>query len=203
MLIEEDKITHRVVTIGDSSVGKTCIVNRFINDYFRNDQSNTVGSNMETFIEERDGVKIEIQIWDTAGQEQYRSLGVVYYRGAAAVFFVFDLTNLKSFKNLDGWLEAFQQAGSDDAIFFLVGNKADVEESREVDKVDIDDWAQQHNCKYFETSAKTGQNIKELYQALVNELFNSTTRECPTYQNVLKTNEQVPQNNNQNQQKCC
>lgn len=203
MLIDDEKITQRVVTIGDSSVGKTCIVNRFINDCFRSDQANTVGSSMETFFEERDGVKLEIQIWDTAGQEQYRSLGAVYYRGAAAVFFVFDLTNFKSFKNLDGWHEAFLQAGSDDAIFILVGNKSDAVEAREVARGDIDEWARNHNCTYFETSAKTGDNIRELYAALVDRLFAAATRECQIFQNVLRSDDQESSKNEVANQKCC
>ncbi|KAH0788277.1 small GTP-binding protein [Histomonas meleagridis] len=185
MLVEDDKITFRVVTIGDSSVGKTCIINRFINNKFQADQQNTVGAAMESFNEERNGKKIEIQIWDTAGQEQYKSLGAVYYRGAAAVIFVFDLSNYQSFKNLDEWLNSFQQAGSDKASFFLVGNKSDLD--IEVPEKDINDWANEHNCHYFSTSAKTGENINKLYEKIVDVLFESSIQELPEVQNILRT----------------
>ncbi|KAH0792600.1 small GTP-binding protein [Histomonas meleagridis] len=182
MLVEDGKITFRVVTIGDSSVGKTCIINRFINNKYDSSQPNTVGAAMESFNDERDGKKIEIQIWDTAGQEKYKSLGTVYYRGAAAVIFVFDLSNIQTFRNLDGWLSAFQQAGSDKAKFFLVGNKCDLISC--INQKDIDDWANTHNCRYFSTSAKTGENITELYKTIVDVLYETNIHEYPEVQNL-------------------
>ncbi|KAH0795235.1 Ras family protein [Histomonas meleagridis] len=201
MLVDDDKVTFRVVTIGDSSVGKTCIANRFLKDFFDSNQTTTIGAAIDSFIEERDGQKIEIQICDTAGQEQYKSLGSVYYRGASAVFFVFDITNKKSFKNLDSWLKSYQESGSNNAIFFLVGNKSDLVEERDVDNSEIEKWANTYNAKYFETSAKTGNNIKELYNALVDALFESIIKTIPQVNSVLRP--EYEEKSEHKQSGCC
>jgi small GTP-binding protein len=170
MLIEDDKLTFRVVTIGDSSVGKTSIVKKFIRDTFDPTEKNTVGALYDTFTDKVNGRDIEVQIWDTAGQEQYRSLSPVYFRSAAAALLVFDITNRLSFENLDEWLTSFRNAGTDKALLFLIGNKSDLEESRKVDAQEGKDWAGRHECEFLETSARTGDGIKDLFKRVVARL---------------------------------
>jgi small GTP-binding protein len=166
MLIEEAKLTFRTVTIGDSSVGKTSIVNKFIRDRFDSSEKNTVGALYDAFTEEIDGRAVEIQIWDTAGQEQYRSLTPVYFRSAAAALLVFDLSNRPSFEHLDDWVTSFRSSSSDRAILFLVGNKSDLAENRMISEEEAKEWADNHSCSYTETSARSGSGIAQLFKAV-------------------------------------
>ena len=166
MLVEDGKITFRVVTIGDSSVGKTCILNRFLHDKFDVNQTNTVGAQLNNYKEVRNGQEIVVQLWDTAGQERYSSLGPIYFRNAAGALLVFDITNSKSFSTLEKWLESFRSVTSDHTLIILVGNKIDLESGREVPYDLASKWAQEHECLYCETSAATGTGIKELFDQL-------------------------------------
>lgn len=170
MLIEEEKITFRSVTIGDSSVGKTCIVNQFLQDKFDPAEPNTIGTLYESFTDHRDGHDLEIQIWDTAGQEQYRSLGPIYYRSSAAALVVFDITNRKSFEDVSVWVSEFRSVAGENTIILLVGNKIDLPD-RAVDKEEATEWALKNNCIYMETSARNGAGIKQLFSTLVDELM--------------------------------
>jgi small GTP-binding protein len=170
MLIEDDKLTFRVVTIGDSSVGKTSIVKKFIHDRFDPVEKNTIGALYESFTDKVGGRDLEVQIWDTAGQEQYRSLSPVYFRSAAAALLVFDITNRTSFENLDDWLSSFRNASNDQAALFLLGNKSDLHEQRKVESQEGEDWAQKHGCRYFETSARMGDGIPAVFKAVVEKL---------------------------------
>ena len=171
MLIEEEKITFRSVTIGDSSVGKTCIVNRFLQDKFDPAEQNTIGTLYESFQDKRDGRDLEIQIWDTAGQEQYRSLGPIYYRSSAAALVVFDITNRKSFEDIGIWIQEFRNVAGENTIVLLVGNKIDLSTERAVTREEAEDWAKKNNCIYQETSARTGEGVKQLFKVLVDELM--------------------------------
>jgi small GTP-binding protein len=170
MIAESEIETFRVVTIGDSSVGKTSIVNRFIHGQFRSDEPNTVGALYESYTEEHNGRQIEVQVWDTAGQEQYRSLSPVYFRSAAAAILVFDLTNRTSYENLEGWLTCFRSASGDKNLIFLVGNKTDLVSKRRVSEQEAQDWAKENGCQYYETSAHNATGIPELFSSVAKTL---------------------------------
>jgi small GTP-binding protein len=179
VLRDDDRVTFRTVTIGDSSVGKTSIVSRFIRDRFDPNEKNTIGALYDAYTDNPDGREVEVQIWDTAGQEQYRSLSPVYFRSAAAALIVFDLTNRDSFTNLDDWLTSFRVATAHRAILFLVGNKLDLESDRKIPADEASDWAASNGCSYYETSAKTGQGVRELFSALAATLARSGARAEP------------------------
>ena len=195
MLVEEGKITFRVVTIGNSSVGKTCILNRFLNDKFDVNQSNTVGAQVNHYSEQRNGHEIVVQLWDTAGQERYSSLAPIYFRNAAGALLIFDITNAKSFSTLNKWLESFRSVTNENSLIFLVGNKVDLEQSREVSREAANKWAQEHECHYFETSAVTGVGIKELFDQVCNILLekNVIANEERTRTVIKPPDPQVPQ----------
>jgi small GTP-binding protein len=181
MLIEEAKLTFRTVTIGDSSVGKTSIVNKFIRDRFNAAEMNTVGALYDCFTEEIDGRAVEIQIWDTAGQEQYRSLTPVYFRSAAAALLVFDVSNRASFEHLDDWVVSFRNSNSDSALLFLVGNKADLVEQRTVTEEEARKWAETYACDYTETSARSGSGIPQLFKAVAATLASNHLHEIEAH----------------------
>ena len=164
----EEKATFRVVTIGESSVGKTCIINRFLRNSFDVDEPNTIGALYDSFVQECNGRTIEVQLWDTAGQEQYRSLGPVYFRAAAAAIAVFDVANRDSFESLGDWVRAFRSVSGESTIVIVTGNKCDLE--RTVSVQEAKQWASENACKYVETSAKTGQGVKVLFDELISLL---------------------------------
>ena len=165
MMVEE-KVTYRVVAIGDSSVGKTCIINRFLRNTFDEEEPNTIGALYDSFVHEANGTTIEVQLWDTAGQEQYRSLGPVYFRAAAAAIAVFDLSNLVSFNSLSEWIHAFRSVSGESTLVIVAGNKCDLP-NRVVSVQEAKQWASENSCHYVETSAKTGQGIKVLFDELM------------------------------------
>ncbi|OHT09483.1 Ras family protein [Tritrichomonas foetus] len=204
MLIEDDKITFRTVTIGDSCVGKTCIINRFIRDSFNPEQRNTVGSLFDSFTAEREGHSIIVHLWDTAGQEQYRSLGTVYFRSAAAAFVVFDITNRQSFKNCGEWLTSFRGSSGDSPVVFLVGNKCDMSnENRQVTEDEARSFAIENGMKYFETSALTGENVQLLFDSLVDELYKTNIQDSSRIVNVSKLAGMTPENQTSHEKNGC
>ena len=167
MQYDDKTVTFRAVTIGESSVGKTCLVNRFIRDKFNNAQPNTVGAIYDTYIENRDDLSVEVQIWDTAGQEKFRSLAPAYYRAAKAAIVVFDITKRSTFQNLQQWIEDFKAHAGDESIIIVVGNKVDLADQIQVSDSEAIEWANARNAKFFKTSAKTGEGVKEVFTSLV------------------------------------
>jgi small GTP-binding protein len=178
MLVEEDRVTFRVVLVGDSSVGKTSIINRFIHDRFNPSEPNTIGALYDSYSEQRNGQTVDVQIWDTAGTEQYQSLTPVYFRSAAAALVVFDITNPISFASLGKWLSAFRAVATDKAIVFIVGNKVDIEHARKIGKQEAEDWAAERGAEYRETSASTGRGILEMFSGLIDKLVDQSCREA-------------------------
>jgi small GTP-binding protein len=160
---------YRVVFIGNTRVGKTSILNKLISDTFEEGEKSTIGANFQIRIEEVHGKKIEIQIWDTAGQEQYRSLSPVYYRNASAAILVYDITDRQSFNDLSAWVNEFRGAAEADAIIFIVGNKADLSDGQ-VPEDAARAWADEHGLELMFTSAKTGEGVQQLFAHLAKEL---------------------------------
>jgi small GTP-binding protein len=189
MLPDDNRLTFRTVTIGDSSVGKTSIVNRFIRDRFDASEKNTIGALYDSYTDRADGQEVEVQIWDTAGQEQYRSLAPVYFRSAAAALLVFDLTNRDTFTSLDNWLASFRVAIAHRAVLFLVGNKLDLVSDRQITIDEARNWARANECSYYETSAKNGQGVHELFRALAATLASSGARPQPAIANKATARE--------------
>jgi small GTP-binding protein len=166
MLDSPEKIAFRVVAIGNSSVGKTSIINRFLRDIFETEEPQTIGVLYDSFVQECNGTAVEVQLWDTAGQEQYRALGPVYYRSAAAAIVVFDLSSRRSFEDLGDWVRDFRDVCTNTATVIIVGNKSD-RQDRVVGPDEAKAWAKENNASYVETSAKTGQGVRVLFDELV------------------------------------
>ncbi|KAL2914584.1 Ras-related protein Rab-7 [Polyrhizophydium stewartii] len=163
------KALLKVIILGDSGVGKTSLMNQYVNNKFSTQYKATIGADFltkEVLVEER---SVTMQIWDTAGQERFQSLGVAFYRGADCCALVYDVNNVKSFENLDSWRDEFLlQANPRDPEnfpFVVIGNKVDVEESkRQVTQKRAMAWCQQKgNIPYFETSAKEGINVEQAF----------------------------------------
>ncbi|KAL3321058.1 Ras- protein Rab-7A [Cichlidogyrus casuarinus] len=158
----------KMIILGDTGVGKTSLMNQFVNQKFSNQYKATIGADFSTKDVEINNKKVTLQIWDTAGQERFQSLGVAFYRGADCCVLVFDLTQLDSFKNLEQWYNRFIiQANPQNQAkfpFILIGNKSDLEEETVVNKSRIANWCStMDNMAYFECSAKNALNVREAF----------------------------------------
>ncbi len=129
---EDYDLIFKVVLIGDSSVGKSNILSRYLHDKFNVNTKTTVGVEFGWKKIEVDGMKIKAQIWDTAGQERYKSITNAYYKGAKGALLVYDISNKDSFDNVDKWLSEFKKYSDKDYTILLVGNKNDLKDERAV-----------------------------------------------------------------------
>jgi small GTP-binding protein len=167
MRIGEGAIVFRVVLIGDSSVGKTSLVKRFLHNEFSLNETNTIGASYETYTEVRDGFSMELQIWDTAGQEKFKSLGPIYYREASAAIAVFDLSNAATFEALSGWIDNFRSVAGADALVVVVGNKLDLVDLQKVTLEEAEQWCGNHEFGFVAASAKTAAGVADVFDRLL------------------------------------
>jgi len=163
-------LNFKLVLLGDAAVGKSSSVERFVKNEFFEFQQPTIGAAFLTQTVPLDDYTVKFEIWDTAGQERYRSLAPMYYRGAAAALVVYDITVADSFTGAKTWIEELQRQGSSDIIIGLAGNKCDLESRREVPKAEAQKYAQENGCLFFETSAKTGENVNEIFTQIALKL---------------------------------
>ena len=159
----------RIVMLGSAAVGKTSLINRMVYDKFDNLIPPTTGAGFFQYKSEGPNSR-EIQIWDTAGMERFRSLNSVYYHRAVGAILVFDLTNYETFQSLDSWRQEFISKTNPNTAIVLVGNKCDRASDVEVEQTDIDSYANEHGLKYFKASALTGENVKEMITELISML---------------------------------
>jgi len=160
----------KLVLLGDSAVGKSCLVVRFVRNEFYEFQEPTIGAAFLTQNVVLDDCTVKFEIWDTAGQERYRSLAPMYYRGAAAAAIVYDVTNYDSFNGAKSWVKELQRRGDPNVILALCGNKADLESKRAVPQEEARAYAEQQNIIFMETSAKTNLNIREIFQEIARRI---------------------------------
>jgi len=163
-------LNFKLVLLGDAAVGKSSSVERFVKNEFFEFQQPTIGAAFLTQSVQLDDVIVKFEIWDTAGQERYRSLAPMYYRGAAAALVVYDITSVDSFTGAKTWIEELQRQGSADIIIGLAGNKCDLEERREVSADDARQYAQENRCIFYEMSAKSGENVQNMFQHIAMKL---------------------------------
>jgi small GTP-binding protein len=157
----------KVVVVGDSGVGKTCLLIRFVRDVFDEDSQPTLGVEFLTKIVETQRHRIQLQLWDTAGQELFRAVTRGYYRGSAGALVLFDLTSRDTFENVTHWLQDIKDVARSDVVTLLIGNKADLTDKRQVSYDEADSFAKANSMLYFETSAKTGANVSESFSSCV------------------------------------
>jgi len=164
------KVLLKVIILGDSGVGKTSLMNQYVNRKFSNQYKATIGADFLTKEVMVDDRLVTMQIWDTAGQERFQSLGVAFYRGADCCVLVFDVTVPKTFETLDSWRDEFLIQASprdpENFPFVVLGNKIDLE-SRAVSQKRAMSWCQnKNNIPYYETSAKEAINVEQAFQTI-------------------------------------
>ncbi|XP_077244706.1 ras-related protein RABE1d-like [Tasmannia lanceolata] len=161
----------KLLLIGDSGVGKSCLLLRFSDDSFTTSFITTIGIDFKIRTIELDGKRIKLQIWDTAGQERFRTITTAYYRGAMGILLVYDVTDESSFNNIRNWIRNIEQHASDNVNKILVGNKADMDESkRAVPTSRGQSLADEYGIKFFETSAKTNLNVEQVFFSIARDI---------------------------------
>lgn len=169
--------TCQILIIGDSSVGKTSILTRYTNGTFKEEYLFTVGLDYYSKDEIFNNKTINVKLWDTAGQERYKSLTQSYFKNAEGVIVAYDITNTESFDNLKFWINSIKTNMENKNVFIpviIIGNKTDMEESREIMIEDAKKFAEENKYKYFETSAKTGEGIDKAIRDLLNQILNQS-----------------------------
>lgn len=165
--------TLKTIIVGDSGVGKSSLLYRFIDDQFLPEGTSTIGVEFGTKTLDILGIRIKIHIWDTAGQEKFRAVTRSYYHGANCALLVFDKTCRSSFKNVQAWLTDVKNLCADDVKIILVGNKKDLEDACDVPTSEADSFAQEYSIHYIETSAKTGEAVSEAFTHVSHEAVRS------------------------------
>lgn len=182
-------LQFKLVLLGDSSVGKSSIVNRFVKDSFDEFRESTIGaaflSQTVTIKEDNQDVTVKFEIWDTAGQERYKSLAPMYYRNSNAALVVYDITQADSLEKAQNWVHELKNKVDDDnLVIYLVGNKVDLtiddEEKRVVDKTVAEKYAEDNGLLFSEVSAKTGEGIQQIFQTIGEKLYEIRRKEDAT-----------------------
>ena len=165
-----EKYIIKILTLGDTTVGKTSIVLRYSDDKFLEDTTlSTIGIDFKIKKINKGGESIKVSIYDTAGQERFQNIIKHYYRGANGILLTYDISNHSSFEKLDFWYNDLKENVGDlnELFICLIGNKIDKENSREVTLEEANNFAKDKNLPYFEVSAKTGQGIKQLFDEVI------------------------------------
>jgi Ras-related protein Rab-1A len=176
----------KYLIIGNSGVGKSCLLIRFTDDKFEEGYVTTIGVDFKIKTLEIEGKSVKLQIWDTAGQERFRNIVSTYYKGGHGIMMVYDITDLESFRYLDSWLKEIEKNASKNVYKILVGNKNDMEKERKVSFEKGLEFADLHGMKFFETSAKENKNVEEAFKEMTKDIINS----------LKKVNEKINSNSN-------
>ncbi|KAH8370637.1 hypothetical protein KR093_004378 [Drosophila rubida] len=175
----------KLLLIGDSGVGKTCILFRFSEDAFNTTFISTIGIDFKIRTIELDNKKIKLQIWDTAGQERFRTITTAYYRGAMGIMLVYDITQEKSFENIKNWIRNIEENAAADVEKMLLGNKCELNDKRQVSKERGEQLAIEYGIKFMETSAKASINVEEAFLTLASDIKAKTEKRMVLYKVFL------------------
>jgi Ras-related protein Rab-1A len=156
--------------IGDSGVGKSCLLLRFADDTYTESYISTIGVDFKIRTLELDGKTIKLQIWDTAGQERFRTITSSYYRGAHGIIVVYDVTDQESFNNVKQWMNEIDRYANDKVNKMLVGNKCDLTSKKVVDAAVAKEFADQLGIPFLETSAKSAANVEQAFVTMAAEI---------------------------------
>jgi len=196
-------LLFKLLLIGDSGVGKTCILFRFSDDAFQTTFISTIGIDFKIKTIDLKGKRIKLQIWDTAGQERFHTITTSYYRGAMGIMLVYDITNSKSFDNIAKWLRNIDEHANEDVEKMILGNKCDMQDKRVVSKERGETIAREHGIRFLETSAKANINIDRAFLDLAEAILNKQTAGQLQMEKQDKVNITKPESKSSTLSKCC
>ena len=198
---------YKLIFLGDQSVGKSCILNRFMNDTFTEEYQATIGLDFQSKNVQIDNQDIHLLLYDTAGQEKFRSLIPMYTRDANIILLVYDISSKDSFLHLSDWLKDLTNIKKEDVIFAVVGNKTDLDDRREVNSDEGENFAKQQNFIFAEVSAKTGDGFSDLFYKNLFEKIRTKFRpgvQQPTSEvKDIKFNIEQEAKKNETKKGCC
>jgi Ras-related protein Rab-1A len=160
----------KLLLIGDSGVGKSCLLLRFADDTYTESYISTIGVDFKIRTLELDGKTVKLQIWDTAGQERFRTITSSYYRGAHGIIVVYDVTDQESFTNVKQWMNEIDRYANDKVNKMLVGNKVDLTSKKVVDTDTAKEFAESLGIPFLETSAKNSTNVEQAFITMAAEI---------------------------------
>ena len=206
--MEDDyDMIFKIILIGDSSVGKTNIMNKYLKNQFKEDSRATVGVEFGSRQFEIENRKIKAQIWDTAGQERYRAVTSAYYKGAKGAFIVYDVTRKETFDSVNRWISDILTTCDKNLTIILIGNKSDLEDQRQISKQQGEEKAKTYQLAFLETSALSGENLEKAFNMLINEIYEKCKSEFENtdYLNLGDSVEeiQLKKDDSESENKCC
>ena len=168
---ENYEMMFKVVLVGDSFVGKTNIMSKYLKNEFHEDSKATVGVEFGSKQFKIEGHTIKAQIWDTAGQERYKAITSAYYKGAKGAFVVYDITRKGSFESIEKWVNDLTSTADKKLTIVVIGNKCDLEDQRQITKEQGEEKANKLEVAFLETSAFSGENLDKAFEMMVNEIY--------------------------------
>ena len=162
---------YKVILVGDSGVGKTCLLSMYVKGTYEKTIPTIAVEFCTKEIELYDGTKIKVQLWDTAGEERFKSLAMTYYRKAYGILLLFDVTKKSSFMSCKNYLEEVRINSDKRCVIYLVGNKIDLVNEREISKEEAENFAKMEKIKYIETSAIKNVKVCDAFSSLLNDIY--------------------------------
>ena len=204
MAEEEYDFIFKVLLLGNSDVGKSSLILRYVDQVWSDTFVPTIGVDFKVKTLEIDNKQIKMQIWDTAGQERFRNVISSYFRGSHGIFLIYDITNRDSFKNLENWLIEIEKNASQNVLKILIGNKSDLVDDREITTEEGQAFANRNGMKFIETSAKMNTNVNEAFETLAKLMmeFSSEKKTLPT-KNEAKVLSASSGKDIKTKKKCC
>ena len=204
---ESYEIMVKVVLVGDSGVGKTNIMSKYLKNQFREDSKATVGVEFGSKQFSVEGHQIKAQIWDTAGQERYKAITSAYYKGAKGAFIVYDITRKNTFETVNKWVSDITAAADKKITLILIGNKNDLEDQRQVTKEMGEEKAKELGLAFMETSACSGENLDKAFQMMINEIYKKSKEDImgEGEENIVQQGKDITLDKTKGKQKkkCC
>ena len=196
---------YKIIIIGDSGVGKSNILGRYLHNEFKEDTKSTVGVEFGSKKMQIENATIKLQIWDTAGQERYRSITSAYYKGAKGALIVYDITRKCTFDNIDKWISDLKLNGDKNICIVILGNKSDLDDKREVSKGDGIKKSEMYKTAFLETSALNGDNIGKAFDEIIEQIIqnNKSFFEDSNKKEMDKGVNLNESNKDNDKKKCC
>ena len=189
-----------LITLGESSVGKTSLICRYVDNSFENSVISTVGLDFKLKHLTILGKKLTVKIWDTAGQERYNTIQYHLYKNINGILLTFDLTNTYSFEQLSKWYEQIQNQSQKNCIIVLIGNKNDLNEEIKISEEKANEFAKEHSLKYFPISCKSGFNVNEVFDYLITEIVKNQPE---IKNNIIIAQTKIKQHKSNKKINCC